>query len=269
MALVMMPRLTWQPHPDGTKGHPTVADNIMKLGAVAGAMPNAIAEVNGVLDLRPFCAPIDNQLQLSDCVADSTCSALEFCQIRDGEPFVKKARLFVYYNARLQTQSTDQDNGTFIKMAFVSLTQEGVCSEATWPYDPAQVNNRPSWAAYQEALPNRTSNFYAIGDNAIAAGGQDLVNAVKQALQAQHPVVFGMVVDQDYMAYSGGVVSMPASTRVGQGGHAQMIAGYDNNRQCWLVQNSWGPGWGEGGFAWVPWAYLDASQANDMWVPVR
>jgi hypothetical protein len=33
--------------------------------------------------------------------------------------------------------------------------------------------------------------------------------------------------------------------------HAVQVVGYDNNRQAWLIKNSWGPGFASKGFAWV------------------
>jgi hypothetical protein len=33
--------------------------------------------------------------------------------------------------------------------------------------------------------------------------------------------------------------------------HAVQVVGYDNNRQAWLIKNSWGPGFADKGFAWV------------------
>lgn len=267
-------RLTWrpdrtQPLPTGAVAFhdPTVQDNMHWLQAAAAAVPNPIAEANGVLDLRPFCAPIDNQGQVSDCVADSTCSGLEFCQVRNGRPFTKLSRLFLYYNARLQTGDTLKDEGTYIRLAFSSLTTLGTCPEATWPYDTSQVFTRPSWAAYQQAYPHKTAAFYSISPDVVSAGGQGLVNAIKQALRAQHPVVFGMTVDDDYESSADGNIAMPAASRINPGGHAQLIVGYDDNHGTWTVQNSWGTDWGDNGFAHVPYAYLDASQASDLWVP--
>lgn len=271
-----MYKLTWkpdatQPLPVGqaTFNDPQLTDHLPKLQAAGAAVPNPIVEQNGILDLRPFCPPIDNQAQVSDCVADGTCSALEFVQIRNGLPFVKLARLFLYYNARLQTQDTARDEGTYIRLAFATLTSLGTCPEATWPYDTTKVFTRPSWLSYQQAYPHKVTSYYAIAANAVAAGGQDLVNAIKQALQAMHPVVFGMNVDDAYQnTADDGMVLMPnTGTRVGQGGHCQMICGYNDGLQRWIVQNSWGAGWGDNGYGYVPYRYLDASQVNDLWVP--
>jgi hypothetical protein len=33
--------------------------------------------------------------------------------------------------------------------------------------------------------------------------------------------------------------------------HAVQVVGYDNNRQAWLIKNSWGPGFATKGFAWM------------------
>jgi C1A family cysteine protease len=264
-------KLSWKP--DSTQALPvgqathddqSFADNLDKIQAAGAVVANPGVETNGVLDLRQWCAPVDNQLSAEDCVADSTTTALEFVKIRNGLPFVKLSRLFLYYNARLQTQDTDKDAGTYIRLAFATLTSLGTCTEATWPYDLNQVSTRPAWEAYQEAYPHKISSYYRI----TATGGADLVTQIKQALQAQHPVVFGMIVDQDYMDVgSDGMVAMPKATRINSGGHAQCIVGYDDNKQRWIVKNSWGTGWGDGGYAHVPYTYLDASDANDFWVP--
>jgi hypothetical protein len=35
--------------------------------------------------------------------------------------------------------------------------------------------------------------------------------------------------------------------------HAVVIVGYDNQAGFWLLRNSWGPGWGDGGYFRVSW----------------
>jgi C1A family cysteine protease len=277
MALAFKPRLTWKP--DNTQPVPagqsaftdaTLANNLHKLQAVARAMPNAIVEKGGVLDLRPFCPPIDNQLQVSDCVADGTCTGVEFMQIRDGLPFIKKSRLFIYYNARLAGHEIDKDEGTYVRLAFASLSSFGTCKEDTWPYDPRAVFTRPSWAAYQEAYPQRITSFFNIDDAIVNTGGTPLVSAIKQALQAQHPVVFGQTVDEAFMdvGSDGLIPAYDMKTAVDPGGHCTVIVGYNDNTQRFIVQNSWGTDWGDDGFYHELYTDLDARSADDFWVPL-
>ncbi len=270
-------KLTWRP--DSTQplaaGQTTFNDpqfsgaNLAAVQAAGAKVPNAIAEVNGVLDLRPFCPPVDNQGQISDCVADGTCSALEFVKIREGLPFVHLSRLFLYYNARLQTGDTANDAGTYIRLAFATLTSLGTCLETVWPYDPNQVFNRPSWTSYQQAYPNKTTAYFNIDPNVVAAGGAPLVAAIKSALQAQHPVVFGQIVDDAFenVGSDGMIPAFNPATATNTGGHCTMIVGYDDNKQRFICQNSWDVTWGDNGFYYELYTDLDLRQANDFWVP--
>ncbi len=266
-----MYKLAWkpdstQPVPTGNTEHPDKKFSGVAVDAVeaAGALvPGAVGEVNGVLDLRKWCSPVEDQSRAGSCTANAVVGALEFLQIRNGLPYVDLSRLFVYYNARMMVQETGKDEGSYIRLAFQTLTTLGTCTEKTWPYDLNNLFIRPTWMSYKEAYPNKINSYYRIE----AESGPELVNAIKRALRAQHPVVFGMVIDEDYTGVGNdGMISMPKATRVRPGGHAQLIVGYDDNQQRWIVRNSWSSWWGHGGYAYVPYAYLDASYANDFWV---
>jgi len=235
-----------------------------KFSALQPTLSLSETPVAGVVDLRRFCSPIEQQAQLGSCVGNSVVGGLEFLQIKQGKtPFVDLSRLFVYYNARLMTQDQDKDNGTYIRLAMGTLSSLGTCSEAKWPYDVTKVFIRPSWSSYREGYANKIDAYYKID-----ATGADRIETIKAALQAQHPVVFGMIVDQDYMDVgSDGMVAMPKPVRVNSGGHAQLIVGYNDNTRRFIVRNSWGVYWGDNGYGYVPYDYLDASDADDFWVP--
>jgi len=263
-------KLAWKPdstqpapagsHPD----YPFEGDNLLKVKSAGAVVTNPGVEVNGIFDLRRWCSPVENQLSAGSCVGQGVVGSLEFLQIRNGQPLEDLSRLFVYYNARLQTQDTDKDEGTYIRLAFGTLSGLGTCTESLWPYDLNNLFIRPSWSAYRGAYPHKINSYYRIS----ATSGQELIDSIKHALQAQHPVVFGMTVDQDFMDVgSDGVVAMPKSKRSNEGGHCMVIVGYDDNKRHWIVRNSWGIGWGDMGYGYVPYEYLDASEANDFWVP--
>jgi C1A family cysteine protease len=50
------------------------------------------------------------------------------------------------------------------------------------------------------------------------------------------------------------------------GGHAVICVGYNDARSVWIMQNSWGTGWGDKGYFYLPYNYLLSSTlAGDMW----
>ena len=60
---------------------------------------------------------------------------------------------------------------------------------------------------------------------------------------------------------------MPAKTESVLGGHAVLIAGYDDATQRFLVRNSWGTNWGMTGYFTIPYAYFtNPKLASDLWV---
>ena len=50
------------------------------------------------------------------------------------------------------------------------------------------------------------------------------------------------------------------------GGHAVMAVGFEDSTNRFLVRNSWGSGWGMGGYFTIPYDYvLNNSLTDDFW----
>lgn len=114
--------------------------------------------------------------------------------------------------------------------------------------------------------------------NGVAAAGQRAVsysrvvqslNQLKGALAAGFPVVLGFTV---YESFEGadvaatGVVPMPGAGEKVLGGHCVVAVGYDDSSQRFIIRNSWGAGWGQDGYATMPYPYLlSSSLASDFW----
>lgn len=72
-----------------------------------------------------------------------------------------------------------------------------------------------------------------------------------------------------------GEIPFPGAGDRLEGGHAVVTVGYDDNRRigkdtgALLIRNSWGSGWGEGGYGWLPYSYVEQGLAVDFWSLVQ
>lgn len=223
---------------------------------------NAVSLSTDTIDLRSDCSPVENQSGIGSCVANAIVGALECLEKQHNMPFVDLSRMFVYYNARLETNTTSTDEGSIISLAMGTLKKMGVCPEATFPYDTHKVFMRPTWQAYREAFGHTIVESYM-----IEGTGEERHAGIKAALSARHPVVFGAPVwSQIFNVTSDGVLWMPDRSAQPVGGHAMLIVGADFTNRVYIVRNSWGASWGDNGHCYVPFDYFDAAGAGDFWV---
>ena len=83
----------------------------------------------------------------------------------------------------------------------------------------------------------------------------------KTWLDSVGPLATWFGVWHDFFAYGSGVYHKQA-TIGGQpnhyeGGHFMLVVGYDDSAQCWIVKNSWGTGWGQGGYGRIGYGECD------------
>lgn len=209
--------------------------------------------------------PISNQLSLSSCTANATVDALEILMGLQGN-VVQLSRLFVYWNSRLYDGATHLDDGTYIKNAFASLSKDGVCPENIWEYNINKVYSQPSIEAYRQGSDNTIDSYYK-----IKSFGNSRLDEISAAVRANHPVVFGTGVTDNFCKSFDStdeiVWSAPKEKIVGL--HAMIITGVRevNNDLQFYIRNSWGNSWCTQGHTWFDSSYILHSSTNDIWVP--
>ena len=63
-----------------------------------------------------------------------------------------------------------------------------------------------------------------------------------------------------------GTVTVPQLNEEFLGGHAMCAVGFDDERQVFIVQNSWGTEWGDHGFCYVPYELMTNERyVYDIW----
>ena len=219
-------------------------------------------ELPALVDLRTtgFMPPVYDQGRLGSCTANGIGACVDYQRKRQGLDFITPSRLFVYFGERVIEGDVNQDNGAQIRDGIKVVADSGVCAETTWPYDITQFAVEPSAAAIAEAATHQAVKYERVA--------QDLWS-LKQALADGTPIVFGFTVYSGFegpeMA-SGGVLPMPAPTDKAIGGHCVVLVGYEDAHDQFIVRNSWGPDWADGGYFRMPYLYASsASLADDFW----
>ncbi|MFG6432613.1 C1 family peptidase [Roseateles sp. LYH14W] len=172
----------------------------------------------------------------------------------------------MYYElAKLYDEWPGQDyEGSSCRGALKGWHKHGVCSEALWPYpldsNGGGVFERPA-AGWDDDAPRRPLGvYYRVDKRSIV----DLQAAIYEigAIYVSADVHDGWGVASAALPDSHDKLPRIARMKNVTGGHAFALVGF--NERGFVVQNSWGTGWGAAGFAVLP--YEDwVTNGNDAW----
>jgi C1A family cysteine protease len=231
------------------------------------APPASLIALPPMVDLRPQCPPVYDQLDIGSCTANALAGAIEFDQMREhfSAPFTP-SRLFIYYNERAIEQTTAVDSGASLRDGMKTIVAQGACPEALWPYkdDGNAFAQRPSPSCYATASLHRAIAYSRV---------PRLLAQIKACLASGFPMAYGFSVYESFMSdavAASGVVPMPAPGEQLVGGHAVLAVGYNDARGVMIVRNSWGAQWGKAGYFQMPYEYfLETNLSDDFWTVRR
>lgn len=226
-----------------------------------------------LVDLRDKCPEVFDQGKLGSCTANAICAnyAYIFMKENDLTPDQAKifSRLFVYWNERNLEGTVDKDSGASLRDGIKTLHTVGVPLETVWPYDIAKFNIKPSDEAFKQAAKHIAFKYHRLSKN---------LSQMKQCLMNGDPFVFGFVVyesfESEHVARTG-LMPMPQEGEKMLGGHAVMAVGFDETKKCFIIRNSWGSGWGDNGYFYMPYDFMVGGPkhnsqikeyASDFWV---
>jgi C1A family cysteine protease len=215
-----------------------------------------------VVDLSTHCPPVEDQADIGSCTAHAVVGLLEYLWMQTHKKHLDASRLFVYKATRNLLGWTG-DTGAFVRTAMKSLRVFGACPEDYWPYDAVKFEEEPTSFCYAFGASFKSLVYYRI-DPTLAD--------IRKSLAAGVPFAFGFTcyesIDNPSVAATGRIPFPNGSERV-VGGHAVMAVGYDDAKKHVIIQNSWGRGWGNKGFGYLPYAYFEMELADDCWCLIK
>jgi C1A family cysteine protease len=231
-------------------------------------------------DLRQWCSPVEDQGTLGSCTAHAGVGLLEFYEKKAFNNYINASRLFLYKVTRNLLQWTG-DTGAYLRSTMGALVLFGAPPEQYYPYEIANFDIEPPTFCYAFGLSYRSISYYRLDPPGTAPS--DLLNRIKTNLAAGLPSMFGFTVYSSYsQASTTGKIPFPAEGEAVVGGHAILAVGYDDGMKvkntnpggvatsgAFLFQNSWGTGWGDQGYGWLPYEYVLQGLAADWWALLK
>ena len=256
---------------DYTEGH----EEISRLLATTKPMKRG-AKVPSSIDLRGWCSPVEDQGSLGSCTAHAGVGIVEYYEKRAFGKYIDASRLFLYKTTRDLLRLTG-DTGAFLRSTMGALILFGVPPEEYHPYNISDFDKEPTAFCYAFAQNYQTIKYFR--HDPPGTSKDVLLERIRTYLSTGHPSMFGFTVYSSIsQSDKTGKIPFPCKGEKILGGHAVAVIGYDDKMKittagsrkaettgALLIRNSWGKGWGEGGYGWLPYEYVLKGLAEDFW----
>jgi C1A family cysteine protease len=191
------------------------------------------------VDMSSKLPPVRSQFPSSSCVSwAATYAAASFAlRARGVAPGITLSPSFTYNQI-----ARDQwcGRGTSTSATLNLLREVGALPIEEFAFDGGWCGRQPTSDELSRAKAFRIRNW--------AAFDAPSLDKAKQQLARGAPVIFATQWTRKMDGLRGDVV-LEGDDTPGEG-HAMVVVGYDDNKRAFLVQNSFGPSWGNKGYGW-------------------
>lgn len=237
--------------------------------------------------------PVRNQNPWGTCWSFASLGIMESALIKEGEAvqngidlserhlayFVGHTGYDVLGNASGDTITSSPEDyyldkgGNFYYAAMKLMNWQGGAAEADYPYINAYSVPDLATETAQNDIAH-IENCFWLG---TAANDADTIQAVKTMIKQYGAVAWSYYHDDTYQNYSTSAYYNYINTRTN---HAIMVVGWDDNYKkenfgnasnpetqptkdgAWIVRNSWGSTWGDGGYFYISYEDLSLGSGN-------
>ena len=144
--------------------------------------------------------------------------------------------------------------GTTLKAVADALRTNGQPTLANWPFNTAIIHE-----ADQVPLAAQASIWHRADLSSVPVANDGIEDGIEDHLAIGLAVALIVEVTAEFeQTTANGTIEVPPLTAPQGSYHAVLVVGARTHEQvrALLVRNSWGPGWGAGGYGWLPLDYL-------------
>ncbi len=226
--------------------------------AAVGAGIAAVSKVPPAVDLRAKWWAIGNQKDTGSCVGWATADSVLRWHFVKARKLTTKELLSVRF-VWMSSKETDiyvsypstfiEEEGTSLKAALDICRKYGIVPESVLPFEGASLYRGTAKTLFATAARRKISSYFNLGTK---------VADWRRWIATNGPILTRLNVDDTFMqaTETAGKLSAYDPASAG-GGHAVALVGY--TLKHFIVRNSWGTDWGDGGFAYASNEYAAAA----------
>lgn len=173
------------------------------------------------------------------------------------------------------------DEGASFRDTFEILQKIGIVTEQDYPSNQT-LQGSIQTAVWDKRISMQDWSSFRLEPE--VSNSKILLTKVKLCLVSGIPCVFGFKEFPILESTTGGTIPYQSKEQIEQlkknapkeilfDGHALTAVGYDDDHNngpdtspgALLIRNSWGEDWGDKGYAWLPYAYIDDGQTLEWW----
>jgi len=213
------------------------------------------------VDLRPSLPTVRDQGARSTCLAFAVTAAHEIIR-NDHNGVIEDLSEEVLYWGCKQVDG-DREPGSVFSSASAALMQWGQPREELWPYNGNRDDTDLSYSPPDGALDG--ASCFKAPMRRISAN----IQSIKSWLSRGYTVALGIILCQGFYTPFRGTIPMPISDEELTEGHAILVVGYEDSSAVGegflVLRNSWGVDWGEEGYAYLPYTYIEL-YGGEAWI---
>jgi C1A family cysteine protease len=218
----------------------------------------ASARIPASRDLRESWWTIADQGDTGSCVGWATAdSVLRWMYVKAGRLEEREllSPRFIWMAAKESdefiTQPTTfiEDDGTSLKAALDIARKYGAVSDRVLPFRTGKLYPNPAKTFYALAAKLKIKSYFNLKTN---------VGNWRTWLATQGPILTRLDCDATWDAATDNRGELDVfQPKTARGGHAVALVGY--TQKHFIVRNSWGRYWGDGGYGYASWSYAQAA----------
>jgi hypothetical protein len=235
-AYAQLNRLGWKPDPA-----PMMQARLITLGSPP-PLPDSV-------DLTPMLPPPGNQGAQGSCVGWATAyGAKTYHEVVEEYSWDPTSTRFQFSPSWIYNQiNGGVDQGSFISAALDLIVADGADTLRFFPYDQWDFTTIPNSASITRARRFEAASWGTLSNN---------VTKFKQILAGGNAIIVGLSVLPDFDSLDAMNDTYDDDAGDSRGGHAVVITGYDDDREAFSFQNSWGMTWGLNGRGWMAYDFI-------------